>query len=82
MSRIGVFICHCGTNIASVVDVSRVVETIKNIPGVVAAQDLKYSCSALGQGAIKEAIKEHKLDTIVVAACSPRMHETDVYEMH
>jgi heterodisulfide reductase subunit A-like polyferredoxin len=75
MSRIGVFICHCGTNIASVVDVAKVVETIKNIPDVVAAQDLKYSCSALGQGAIKAAIKEHNLDTVVVAACSPRMHE-------
>jgi heterodisulfide reductase subunit A len=75
MSRIGVFICHCGTNIASVVDVAKVVETIQNIPDVVAAQDLKYSCSALGQGAIKVAIKEHNLDTVVVAACSPRMHE-------
>jgi heterodisulfide reductase subunit A len=75
MSRMGVFICHCGTNIAAVVDVLKVVETIKVIPGVAVAQDLKYSCSALGQGAIKDAVREHQLDTVVVAACSPRMHE-------
>jgi heterodisulfide reductase subunit A len=75
MAHIGVFVCHCGTNIASVVDVPRVVEALKNLPGVVMVQDLKYSCSAMGQGAIKEAIKQHHLDTVVVAACSPRMHE-------
>ena len=75
MARIGVFVCHCGTNIASVVRVSEVVEKVKNLQDVVVAQDLKYSCSELGQASIKEAIKKHKLDTVVVAACSPRMHE-------
>ena len=75
MPRIGVFICHCGTNIASVVDVAKVVDTVQKVPGVTIAQDLKYSCSALGQAAIKDAIREHRLDTVVVAACSPRMHE-------
>ena len=57
------------------VDVKTVVEAIKKIPGVTYATDLQYSCSDLGQGAIKEAIKEHKLDRIVVSSCSPRMHE-------
>ena len=75
MPKVGVFICHCGTNIASVVDVKAVVEKIKKMPGVAYAADLQYSCSDLGQGAIKEAIKEHDLDRIVVSACSPRMHE-------
>jgi len=75
MARIGVFICHCGTNIASVVDVKKVVEAAKNTPGVVHAADLQYACSDLGQGAIREAIGEHKLDGVVVSSCSPRMHE-------
>ncbi len=57
------------------VDVKTVVEAIKKIPGVAYATDLQYSCSDLGQGAIKEAIKEQKLDRIVVSSCSPRMHE-------
>jgi heterodisulfide reductase subunit A len=76
MAKVGVFICHCGTNIASVVDVPKVVESLKGVADVVIAQDLKYSCSDLGQAAIKKAIREHELDTVVVAACSPRMHES------
>ncbi len=75
MARVGVFICHCGTNIASVVDVTKAVEALKRVADVVVAQDLKYSCSDLGQAAIRKAIREHQLDTAVVAACSPRMHE-------
>jgi heterodisulfide reductase subunit A len=58
-----------------VVDVKAVVEAVKKIPGVVYATDLQYSCSDLGQGAIKEAIKGHRLDRVVVSSCSPRMHE-------
>jgi len=58
-----------------VVDVNAVVEAVKKIPGVVYATNLQYSCSDLGQGAIKEAIKEHNLDRVVVSSCSPRMHE-------
>jgi len=58
-----------------VVDVKAVVEAVKKLPGVVYAADLQYSCSDLGQGAIKEAIKEHHLDRVVVSSCSPRMHE-------
>ncbi len=75
MAKIGVFVCHCGTNIASVVDVPRVVAEAERLPDVVVAKDLRYSCSAIGQGEISEAIKAHGLDTVVVAACSPRMHE-------
>jgi heterodisulfide reductase subunit A len=58
-----------------VVDVKSVVEAVKEIPGVAYATDLPYTCSSLGQGAIKDAIKEHHLDRIVVSSCSPRMHE-------
>ncbi len=75
MARVGVFVCDCGTNIAGVVDVAKVVEKVKDIPDVIMAQELKYSCSELGQTAIQEAIKEHHLDKVVVASCSPRMHE-------
>ena len=57
------------------VDVKAAVEAVKKLPGVVYAADLQYSCSDLGQGAIKEAIKEHRLDRVVVSSCSPRMHE-------
>lgn len=75
MSRIGVFTCHCGENIAGTVDCPKVAELSRQIPGVVHSVDYKYMCSDPGQTLIKEAIKEHKLDGVVVAACSPRMHE-------
>ena len=75
MSRIGVFICHCGENIGSVVDCPRVAETLREHPGVAYATDYKYMCSDPGQRLIKEAIAEHRLTGVVVAACSPRMHE-------
>ncbi len=57
------------------IDVKKVVEMVQKLPGVVYATDLQYSCSDLGQGAIKDAIRNHKLDRIVVSSCSPRMHE-------
>ena len=75
MSRIGVFICHCGENIGATVDCAKVAEMCKSVPGVVHSVDYKYMCSDPGQSMIQEAIKEHKLDGVVVAACSPRMHE-------
>ena len=75
MQRIGVFVCHCGTNIAATVDVEKVVEAIKNEPGVVHAEDYKYMCSEAGQSKIQEAIKEKHLTGVVVCSCSPRMHE-------
>ncbi len=76
MARIGVFICHCGLNIASTVDVERVAEVLRDYPGVAFATDYKYMCSDPGQGLIQETIEEHDLDGVVVAACSPAMHET------
>jgi heterodisulfide reductase subunit A len=75
MAKIGVFICHCGENIASVVDCSKLVSTISEHPGVEVATEYKYFCSDPGQETIRKAIKEHELTGIVVAACSPRMHE-------
>jgi heterodisulfide reductase subunit A len=75
MSRIGVFVCHCGENISRTVDVERVAQAAARIPGVAYATDYKYMCSDPGQGLLKKAVAEHNLDSIVVAACSPRMHE-------
>jgi heterodisulfide reductase subunit A len=76
MTRIGVFVCHCGLNIASTVDVGRVVEELRDYPGVVLATDNKYMCSDPGQALVRQAIQEHTLNGVVVAACSPSMHET------
>ena len=73
--RIGVFVCHCGSNIAGVVDCPRVTEEASKMPGVVVARDNKYTCSDLGQEEIVKAIKEAKVDRVVIASCSPRMHE-------
>lgn len=75
MKRIGVFLCHCGTNIASVVDVPRVAEELRKLPNVTLVEENKYCCSEPGQEAIIRAIKEQKLDRVVVSSCSPRMHE-------
>ncbi len=75
MRRIGVFVCHCGSNIAATVDVEKVVEAAKTFPGVVYAADNKYTCSEPGQEAIKKAIAEHNLNRVVICSCSPRMHE-------
>ncbi|HOM05111.1 MAG TPA: CoB--CoM heterodisulfide reductase iron-sulfur subunit A family protein [Candidatus Kapabacteria bacterium] len=75
MARIGVFVCHCGENISSTVDCAKVAEIASNYPGVVYSIDYKYMCSDPGQNLIKEAIQKHKLTGVVVAACSPRMHE-------
>jgi len=76
MSRIGVFICHCGLNIAGTIDVEKVVKLVSDYPEVVYATDYMYMCSDPGQDMIKEMVKEKKLDGVVVAACSPTMHET------
>ena len=73
--RVGVFICHCGNNIAGTVDVAKVAEAARMMPGVAFATTYMYTCSEPGQEEIKEAIKREKLDRVVVAACSPRMHE-------
>ncbi len=73
--RVGVFICHCGSNIAGTIDVAKVAAEARKIPGVAFATDYMYTCSEPGQDEIKAAIKREGLDRIVVAACSPRMHE-------
>ena len=75
MQRIGVFVCHCGTNIAATVDVKKVVEMAAKEPGVVHAEDYQYMCSEAGQAKIINAIHEKNLTGIVVCSCSPRMHE-------
>ncbi len=76
MSRIGVFVCHCGVNIASVVDVQAVIQQAQQDGDVVFAIDYKYMCSDPGQQLIKDSIAKYNLDGVVVAACSPAMHET------
>jgi heterodisulfide reductase subunit A len=81
MSRIGVFICHCGSNIAATVDVAAVVEAARRLPQVVYVDDNKYTCSDPGQQSIKDAIIEQRLDRIVIASCSPRMHELTFRKM-
>ncbi|UCE81186.1 MAG: CoB--CoM heterodisulfide reductase iron-sulfur subunit A family protein [Methanobacteriota archaeon] len=75
MTRIGVFICHCGHNIASAIDIEKVVEYAKGLPGVAYAGHNLYSCSQEGLGSIKKSIEDNDLDRVVVAACTPRTHE-------
>jgi heterodisulfide reductase subunit A len=73
--KIGVYICHCGTNIAGKVDVSEVSEWAADLPGVAVARHYEFMCSNRGQELIKEDIQEAGLDRVVVACCTPRMHE-------
>jgi len=75
LPRIGVYICHCGLNIARTVDCLKVAEEASGLDGVVVARDVPYACSEPGQHSIKEDIAEHHLDRVVVASCSPRLHE-------
>ena len=75
MERIGVFVCHCGTNIAGTVDVAKVAEELGKVPGVVYSTHYTYMCSSAGQAMIEERIKEDKLTGVVLCSCSPRMHE-------
>lgn len=75
MARVGVFVCFCGANIGDFVDVPQVTEEIRKIKDVKFATNYKYMCSDPGQAQIREAIVEHRLTSVVVAACSPRMHE-------
>jgi len=75
LPRIGVYICHCGLNIANVVDVEAVAEFAGKLPGVVLSKTYKYMCSDPGLEMIKADIKEHNLERVVVASCSPLLHE-------
>jgi len=74
-ARIGVFLCHCGTNIAGSMSIDEIVNYAKTLPYVAHADQYQYMCSTPGQKKIADAIKEHNLTGIVVAACSPRLHE-------
>ena len=73
--RIGVFICQCGTNIASVINVQEVTDYAKTLPNVVHAENMNYPCSRQGQQTIKTTIKTQKLNRVIVAGCSPRLYE-------
>ncbi|MCK5625926.1 hypothetical protein KAI11_03630, partial [Candidatus Bathyarchaeota archaeon] len=72
--KIGVYICHCGGNISDTVDVEKVKESIASLDGVEIAETNEYVCSSPGQDMIKNDIKNHNLNRIIVASCSPRMH--------
>jgi heterodisulfide reductase subunit A len=74
-NRVGVFVCECGMNIAGSVDCAEVVEYAAALPDVAFAVHNRYTCSEPGQEEIKKAIREHNLDRVVVASCTPRMHE-------
>ena len=73
--KIGVYICHCGTNIAATVDCEELVRFASTLPGVKVARDYRYLCSDPGQDLIKKDIRDRAIDRVVVAACSPQMHE-------
>jgi len=73
--RIGVYVCHCGLNIAGSVDCEEVAKFAAGLPQVVISKDYRYTCSEPGQELIENDIKEHKLNRVVVASCSPRLHE-------
>ena len=73
--RTGVYVCHCGTNIAATVDVKAVAEHAQGLDNVVVARDYAYLCSAPGQDLIKQDVREHGLNRVVVASCSPLIHE-------
>jgi len=73
--KIGVYVCHCGKNIAGVIDPRKIAEFASKLPGVVVARDYPYMCSEPGQALIEKDIRELRVNRVVVAACSPRMHE-------
>jgi len=73
--KIGVYVCDCGINIAGTVNVPEVVKFAKELPNVTVAREYKYQCSDPGQKMIKEDIKTQGLNRVVVASCTPRMHE-------
>ena len=76
MKRIGIFVCHCGNNIAGTVDVEQVCKALKDYPGVHFVTNYRYMCSNPGQELIKDTIEQEGLEGVVVAACSPTLHES------
>ena len=79
--RIGVYVCHCGLNIAQTVDCNKVAETAGSVEDVIVSKDLGYACSEPGQKQIKDDIIEYGLDRVVLASCSPRLHEPTFRQM-
>ena len=79
--RIGVYVCHCGLNISRTVDCPKVAGLSAEMPDVVVSRDVQYACSEPGQQGIKEDIAEHGLDRVVIASCSPRLHEPTFRQM-
>ena len=79
--RIGVYVCHCGLNIAQSVDCHRVAENVEHKEGVVVSKDIVYACSEPGQQQIKQDIIDNGLDRVVIASCSPRLHEPTFKKM-
>ena len=79
--RIGVYVCHCGSNIAQTVNCPKVSETASQLEDVVISKDIPYACSEPGQQEIRQDIEEHNLERIVVASCSPRLHEPTFRQM-
>ena len=73
--KIGVYVCHCGTNIAGTVDVEEVARYAGTLPEVVLSRDYVFMCSDPGQDLIRKDIKEYDLNRVIVASCSPRLHE-------
>ena len=79
--RIGVYVCHCGLNIAQSVNCRQVAENAADADGVVLAKDIPYACSEPGQHQIKQDILDNRLDRVVIASCSPRLHEPTFKQM-
>jgi heterodisulfide reductase subunit A-like polyferredoxin len=79
--RVGVYVCHCGLNIARTIDCHKVAEMASGLEDVVVAKDMPYTCSDQGQQCIKDDIAAHQLDRVVVASCSPRLHERTFRQM-
>jgi heterodisulfide reductase subunit A-like polyferredoxin len=79
--RVGVYVCHCGHNIAKTVDCEQVVAGVAGLEDVVVARDVTYACSEPGQHAIREDIAGNQLDRVVISACSPRLHEPTFRQM-
>jgi heterodisulfide reductase subunit A-like polyferredoxin len=79
--RIGVYVCHCGLNIAQAVDCAKVAEDVAGVEDVVVARDILYACSEPGQQAIRQDIADNGLDRVVIASCSPRLHEPTFKKM-
>ena len=79
--KIGVYVCHCGLNIAQTVDCESVAASARGLENVTVSKDIAYACSEPGQQAIREDIREYGLDRVVVASCSPRLHEPTFRQM-